>query len=608
MLAADGTNSTLPAGGGLDDEDDFSPGGASDPDEEDDEATLAEEEAAAAAEGEQDGEAEAAALRDEADMPLAELLKRYGVPEQSQPQAHAAPGPSAAPSAAAGGAVSTQPMAPPGGAPHRRILSPQPPPPPLLASAAPRNVVFDGPQWTQHVNVPPTAGPSSTSGLNMYTTNPYEGAARVYAPAPAPPPPRQAPAPWRPPTWQASAPVELSGDEAVAHAQLCARLAAQREAEDTLVLRGADLRDEARARAATFGAEPSAWEPLFRPTEVSRSRTHWDHLLEEMAWLAKDSDRERKWKRKQARKAATACKGSGKDIASKAAAAAAAEVAAIRAVASLCAREVRVFWGKAEKLVRIQAQQKVEQRRQADMDKHLQFVVAQTERYAALVATKLTGEAAAGAAGAAGVGSAGAGPSDAARRHTVPPAASPAPDDDDVMFDPEGSEETDDEATLEEEEAAAAAAGDDTAHELAALAADMDAPLEDLLPPEVLARYRGEAAPSPGDGAGGDDATSSDGEEEDDDDESVHLSDEEPEDMDDTLQAELAEAAARGEDGEDAAAAELASLNADADLPLEELLARYAGAGAMEVDEAAPSEEDDGSDREEEESSDEEED
>jgi SNF2 family DNA or RNA helicase len=593
MLAAEGPNGGLPAGGSLDDEDDFSPGGASDPDEEDDEATLAEEEAAAAAEGEQDGEAEAAALRDEANMPLAELLKRYGVPEQPQAQAHAAPRPAAAGASAAGGG-SAQPMAPPASAPHRRVWSPQPPPPPLPASATPRDVAFDGPQWTQHV-----------TGPGIVHTNPYEGAARVNAPVP-PPPPRPVPAPWRPPTWQASAPVELTGDEAVAQAQLCARLAAQREAEDTLVLRGADLRDEARARAATFGAEPSAWEPFFRPAEVSRSRTHWDHLLEEMAWLAKDSDRERKWKRKQARKAATACKGSGKDIASKAAAAAAAEVAAIRAVASLCAREVRVFWGKAEKLVRIQAQQKVEQRRQADMDKHLQFVVAQTERYAALVATKLTGEAAAGTGG----GSAGAGPSDPGRRHAVPPAASPAPDDDDVMFDPEGPEETDDEATLEEEEAAAAAAGDDSAHELAALAADMDAPLEELLPPEVLARYRGEAAPSPGDVAGGGDATSSDGEEEEDDDESVHLSDEEPEDVDDTLQAELAEAAARGEDGEDAAAAELASLNADADLPLEELLARYGGAGAMEVDEAeaseGASEGSEGSDRDDDESSDEE--
>ena len=601
LLAADGPDGALPPAGG-DDEDDFSPGGASDPDEEDDEATLVEEEAAAAAEGGDDPEAEAAALRDEANMPLEELLKRYGVPgqPQAQAQAQASAPPSAAGAAAAGalgrGERSGQPVAPPGGQPPRRMWSPQPPPP-LLASPTPRNVVFDGPQWTQHVTVHPssTAGPSSASlGLGMYSTNPYEGAARVHAPVPAPAP-RLPPAPWRPPTWQASAPVELSGDEALAHAQLCARLAKQREAEDDLVLRAVDVRDEARARASTFGAEPSAWEPLFRPVEVSRSRTHWDHLLEEMAWLAKDSDRERKWKRKQARKAATACKGSGKDIASKAAAAAAAEVAAIRAVASLCAREVRVFWGKAEKLVRIQAQQKVEQRRQADMDKHLQFVVAQTERYAALVATKLTGEAEAG-------------PSDPRRRQgpplAAPAAPSPAPDDDDVMFDPEGPEETDDEATLEEEEEAAAAAGDDVAHELAALAAEQDAPLEDLLPPEVLARYRGEAAPSPGDGRGADGATSSDGEDEDDDDgEFVHQSDEEPADEDDTLQAELAEAAARGEDGEDAAAAELASLNADADLPLEELLARYTrGGAAMEVDEAAHSEEDgsDGSGREEE--------
>jgi E1A-binding protein p400 len=299
--------------------------------------------------------------------------------------------------------------------------------------------------------------------------------------------------------------------------------------------------------------------------------------------------------RKLARKAATACKTSGKDIASKAIAAQHAEQAALRRIASLCAREVRVFWGKAEKLVRLCAQQEADQRRKADMDKHLQLVVAQTERYAALVANQLTS-----APGAAAQGG--------AQQRTSQPAAGAAPrpagvdadaahDDDEFAPDDEMEGEEDDEATLEEEEAAAAAAGEDVATELAALAAEQDAPLEQLLPPEVLARYRQGTASEDDEAEGSDEEGGSD------DDGSVHLSDEDPEDDEGTLAEELAEAAARGEDQPEAAAAELAELQAEADLPIEQLLARYGAASgaadAMDVDSAEDDDADASSDAEE---------
>ncbi|KAL0294869.1 UNVERIFIED_CONTAM: protein PHOTOPERIOD-INDEPENDENT EARLY FLOWERING 1, partial [Sesamum radiatum] len=38
------------------------------------------------------------------------------------------------------------------------------------------------------------------------------------------------------------------------------------------------------------------------PKETRRPKTHWDHVLEEMAWLSKDIESERKWKRAQANK------------------------------------------------------------------------------------------------------------------------------------------------------------------------------------------------------------------------------------------------------------------------------------------------------------------
>jgi E1A-binding protein p400 len=43
---------------------------------------------------------------------------------------------------------------------------------------------------------------------------------------------------------------------------------------------------------------------LEAPKEPRRPKTHWDHVLEEMAWLSKDFESERKWKLAQAKKVA----------------------------------------------------------------------------------------------------------------------------------------------------------------------------------------------------------------------------------------------------------------------------------------------------------------
>jgi len=42
--------------------------------------------------------------------------------------------------------------------------------------------------------------------------------------------------------------------------------------------------------------------PLPKAPEPARPKTHWDYLLEEMAWLAKDMEKERRWKAKQAKR------------------------------------------------------------------------------------------------------------------------------------------------------------------------------------------------------------------------------------------------------------------------------------------------------------------
>jgi len=56
-----------------------------------------------------------------------------------------------------------------------------------------------------------------------------------------------------------------------------------------------DERDLANAehitRTDSFARKPL---PLF--PEPSRNKVHWEHMLEEMSWLAKDFVRERKWR------------------------------------------------------------------------------------------------------------------------------------------------------------------------------------------------------------------------------------------------------------------------------------------------------------------------
>jgi len=552
-----GSSPSSPCGGATSSEEREGDGAEFAPEEgdpsEDDEATMAEEERCAAADGNDDAEAEAAALRAEAQMPLHELMRHYGV--QRQP-------------------------APAGGAPKAGAAPPTQPPraPPL---PAPRVAPGGG-----HLFVAAAVGV-----LPLAQAQARGGAGASFLPLPPlPSAPRRLPhlpvAPWPPPmrapVAAAARPAEGAALAALAAPQSAAQLRAQamrdshaaalRDDQDELLLAGREAREAARVRLALAPAEP---EKLFRPVEVSRRKTHWDHVLEEMAWLAKDSDRERKWKRKAARKAAVACKGSGRDIASKALACQVAEQASLRRIASFCAREVRMFWGKAERLVRIQAQGQLDARRQSAMDKHLQFVMAQTERYCALVAGKMGGGAGAGAA---------AGPSGPAHPSQLPDDAA-----DDAAFAPDDPS-SDDEATLEEEERCAVAAGEggDTATELALLAAEREAPLESLLPPEVLARYRGTAPPSPPPSPPHHEDSDSD----------VRLSDQDTADEEETMAAEEAEAAARGEGGADAHAAEMEALQMEAELPLEQLMARYcadAAARGEPSDDEADVEEEEGS-------------
>lgn len=140
------------------------------------------------------------------------------------------------------------------------------------------------------------------------------------------------------------------------------------------------------ARLETRGRRPKVLEP---PKEPARSRTHWDHVLEEMVWLAKDFESERKWKLAHAKRVALRVSKSGLDQASRGEKRLKEEEQRTRRLASNIAKDVRKFWMKIEKLVLYKHQLETEERKKRERDKQLDFLLGQTERYSTMLAENL---------------------------------------------------------------------------------------------------------------------------------------------------------------------------------------------------------------------------
>lgn len=123
-----------------------------------------------------------------------------------------------------------------------------------------------------------------------------------------------------------------------------------------------------------------------RGKEPSRLKTHWDYVLEEMAWLSKDFESERKMKLSQAKKMAVKVCKSGLSTESKGQRRQKEEEQRIRRLASNIAKDVKKFWTKIEKLIVYKHQLELEGRKKKALDKHLDFLVGQTERYSTMLA------------------------------------------------------------------------------------------------------------------------------------------------------------------------------------------------------------------------------
>lgn len=89
---------------------------------------------------------------------------------------------------------------------------------------------------------------------------------------------------------------------------------------------------------------------LPRVLEPPRAKTHWDYVLEEMAWLSQDFAHERKWKKQAAKKCARAVQKHFQERAMAAARAEKARELHLRKIAAFAAREIRTFWNNVEKV------------------------------------------------------------------------------------------------------------------------------------------------------------------------------------------------------------------------------------------------------------------
>lgn len=226
--------------------------------------------------------------------------------------------------------------------------------------------------------------------------------------------------------------------------------------------------------------------------EPPRVKVHWDHVLAEMAWLANDFKQERKWKMALAKKVSKQVMRYHQMQETREQRKLKEEEQHIRKVASGIAREVKKFWQKIEKVVQFKQQTKIDEKKKEVMDKHLDFLVGQTEKYFEMIASDLKqpdGESQP-QENIAGEGETKqTEESKMVRSHTqdLLMESEEAPEEEAVEEDaefelPEGAaEEVDDEETLEEEETKEESDLPKGEEELSQLQRESEMPLEDLI-------------------------------------------------------------------------------------------------------------------------------
>ncbi|XP_019092213.1 PREDICTED: protein PHOTOPERIOD-INDEPENDENT EARLY FLOWERING 1-like [Camelina sativa] len=240
---------------------------------------------------------------------------------------------------------------------------------------------------------------------------------------------------------------------------------------------------------------------LEAPKEPRRAKTHWDHVLEEMAWLSKDFESERKWKLAQAKKVALRASKGMLDQESREERKLKEEEQRLRKVALNISKDMKKFWMKVEKLVLYKHQLVRNEKKKKAMDKQLEFLLGQTERYSTMLAENLVEPYKEGHSSPPKTLPAMELKSDEEMAEQIPPeinclaagleSESPEIDED---YDLKSEDETeDDENTIEEDEKHFTKR--ERQEELEALRDEVDLPVEELLRRYTAGRVSRETSP-----------------------------------------------------------------------------------------------------------------
>ena len=122
---------------------------------------------------------------------------------------------------------------------------------------------------------------------------------------------------------------------------------------------------------------------------MEKTDTHWDYVLKEAGWLANDFQKERVRHVTRAKRLVKSVETYHRGTDARRERKAKEEALQVRRLSSRMSKEVRRFWLKIDRIIAFKQKGDFDEIRQKAMDKHLVFIVKQTERYTNMIAENM---------------------------------------------------------------------------------------------------------------------------------------------------------------------------------------------------------------------------
>jgi len=162
------------------------------------------------------------------------------------------------------------------------------------------------------------------------------------------------------------------------------------EREDEVLQSASRVRDGLHRMLGSGAADALTTKPLPPFPEPKRNKIQWDYLMDEMVWLAKEFQKERRWKQTQSRKFSRLIARSKLHIESRKEKRAMQDKQAVRKKAAHLSQMVMQWWSKVERIVIHKRQYEIEKIEKERLDHRLDSLVAKTERCSKKLALKVS--------------------------------------------------------------------------------------------------------------------------------------------------------------------------------------------------------------------------